>query len=530
MSMTETRPETEIAAPVQVDDSPIETPKGLAGWLSSTDHKVVGRLWISTSFIFLVVGGVLGSLLGAERLESGMEIVDLGIFEQIYSLHGEVAIFLFLVPFFIGLATYLVPLQIGATEIAFPRGASFAYWGYLASGGLLLGSYMADGGLSGSSKVGIDLYLLSMIFLNVTLCVALVVILTTIIAMRTPGMTLLRTPMLSLSFLVGGGLTLLATPVLITRFVDLYVSHHFGGTMASFASPDWYWTVPQVYVLAIPALGIALEIIPVLAKSRISPYGAGLIFIGLAGVLGFGAFAQVGPVFDDLLYVGMGLAAVLPILGLLGLIGDVMRRGSFSVKAPILLALGSLILFLLSAGAGAASVIEALELRNTVWRVGQMHLVLEGAALSAALAAVWFWAPKIWGVTLSDVGGKIVFLLTFSGSLLLAAPDLINGLVEDQGIAAIEFDPDTSVAALNKIGSGGGVLLLLGVVVAIGAILSSIAKRKSSPVSNDPWGGFTLEWSTASPPPPANFDAPIALVTSPTPVLDSRSDGSEVSV
>ncbi|MBI1843157.1 MAG: cbb3-type cytochrome c oxidase subunit I, partial [Actinobacteria bacterium] len=217
MSMTETRPDTEIAAPVSVDDSLIETPTGLAGWLTSTDHKVVGRLWIVTSLAFLVVGGVLGSMLGGERLESGMDIIDLGAFQQVYRLHGEVAVFLFLVPFFIGLATYLVPLQVGATEISFPRGASFAYWGYVVSGGLLLASYIADGGLAGGSKTGIDLYLLSLIFLNVAVCAAIVIILATILAMRAPGMTLMRTPLFSWSFLVGGGLTLLATPVLIAH-------------------------------------------------------------------------------------------------------------------------------------------------------------------------------------------------------------------------------------------------------------------------------------------------------------------------
>ncbi|MGK2957833.1 MAG: cbb3-type cytochrome c oxidase subunit I [Acidimicrobiales bacterium] len=530
MSMTDTRPDTEITAPVSVDGSPIDTPAGLAGWLTSTDHKVVGRLWLVTSLVFLVGGGALGALLGAERLDGGMDILDLGVFQQVYSLHGEVAVFLFLVPFFVGLATYLVPLQVGATEISFPRGASFAYWAYLVSGGLLLASYAADGGLAGGSKTGIDLYLLSITFLNVALCVALVAILTTIVVMRTPGMTLLRTPIFTWSFLVGGGLTLLATPVLIARFIELYVAHHFGGSLTATTGTDWFWAVPQVYVLAIPALGIALEIIPVIAGSRLSPHGAGLIFIGMAGVLGFGAFAQVGPVFDDVLYVGMGLAGALPILGLLGLVGDAMRRGRFSVKAPILLALGSLLLFLMGSVAGAASVIEALDLRGTVWTIGQMHLILEGAALSAALAALWFWAPKIWGVTLSDVAGKLVFLLTFGGALLLAVPDLVSGLVEDQAIGSIDIESGSSVAAMNGLSAAGGALILLAVVVTLLTLLNGLARRGSNPSVDDPWEGFTLEWATASPPPPANFDEPIDLVTSATPVLDRRSDGSEVSV
>ncbi len=530
MSMTETRPDTEIAAPVSVDDAPIDAPTGLVGWLSSTDAKVVGRLWIATSLLFLLVGGVLGSMLGGERLESGMEIIDLGAFQQVYSLHGEVGVFLFLVPFFIGLATYLVPLQVGASEIAFPRGANFAYWGYLVSGGMLLASYIADGGLAGSDNVAVDLYLLSLIFLNVALCTAIVVVLTTVIAMRAPGMTLLRTPLFSWSFMVGGGLTLLATPVLLAHLVELYVTHHFGGSVASTTGTGWFWSVPQVYVLAIPALGVALEIVPVLAGSRIAPRSAALILTGLAGVLGFGAYAQVGPIFDDVLYVGMGLAAVLPIVGLLGLVGDTMRRGRFTLGAPILLALGSLTLFLIGACAGAASVIDALELRGTVWGVGQTHLMLEGAGVSAALAALWYWSPKIWGVMLSDAAGKLVSLLAFVGALLLAVPDLVNGLVEDQAVAAIEIESGSSVAAMNGVTSAGGALMLLAVLMTIGALLAAFARRASNPAVDDPWGGFTLEWATASPPPPANFDEPLGLVTSSTPVLDRRPDGSEVSV
>ncbi|MBI1843002.1 MAG: cbb3-type cytochrome c oxidase subunit I, partial [Actinobacteria bacterium] len=357
---------------------------------------------------------------------------------------------------------------------------------------------------------------------------AIVIILATILAMRAPGMTLMRTPLFSWSFLVGGGLTLLATPVLIAHLVELYVTHHFGGSLAATTGTGWFWAVPQVYVLAIPALGVALEVIPVLAGSRLAPRGASLIFIGLAGVLGFGAYAQVGPIFDDALYVGMGLAGVLPILGLLGLVGDTMRRGKFSVKAPMLMALGSLLLFLIGAGAGAASVIDALELRGTVWGVGQAHLILEGAGVSAAFAALWFWAPKIWGITLNDVAGKLVFLFTFAGALMLAVPDLVNGLVEDQAIGAIDIESGSSVAAMNGVASAGGALILLAVVVTLGALVSAFARRKSNPVVDDPWDGFTLEWSTTSPPPPANFDEPVGLVTSPTPVLDRRSDGSEV--
>lgn len=527
--MTETRPDTEIAAPAGVDESPIETPTGLAGWLTSTDHKVIGRLWLVTAFAFLILGGVLGSMLGGERLDSGMEIIDLDVFQQVYTLHGEVGIFLFLVPFFIGLATYLVPLQVGATEISFPRGASFAYWSYLASGGLLIASYIADGGMTGDSSVGVDLYLLSLISLNIALCLAIVVVLATVISLRAPGMTLMRTPLFSWSFLVGGGLTLLATPVLVAQLIELYIAHHFGGSPGEMVDVSWFWAVPQIYVLALPILGVALEIVPVIAGAQLVPRAAALILTGLAGMLGFGAYAQVDPIFDDLLYVGMGLASVLPILGLLGLIGDTMRRGTFSVKAPVLLALGALLLFLAGAGVGAASVIDALELRGTVWQSGQLHLMLVGAGTSAVFGALWYWAPKIWGITLNDLTGKLVFFLVLGGSLMLSVPDLVNGLTEDQALGAVEFESGSSVTSLNGVASVGGALVLLAVACTLIALITALVRRTDNPMVSDPWGGFTLEWATSSPPPPANFEEVLEIITSPTPVLDRRSDSSEVS-
>src|SRR5688572_20449646 len=161
MAMTETRPAAASAEDaVPAPAAPVE-PAGLAGWLTTSDHKRVGRMWIATSLLFLLVGGVLGELLGAESLDSGADLLKDGTFPQIYTLHAESAVLLFLVPFFIGLATYLVPLQVGSPEIAFPRGSSTAYWGYLVSGLLLCASYVADGGITGTTSSAVDLYLLS---------------------------------------------------------------------------------------------------------------------------------------------------------------------------------------------------------------------------------------------------------------------------------------------------------------------------------------------------------------------------------
>ncbi len=530
MSMTETRPATG-SAPAAADHdlarSAPPAPTGLNGWLSTADHKRIGRLHLVTAVAFLVVGSVVGAILGAERVDSGLQIFDDSTFGQVYSLHGEVAVFGFLVPFFIGLATYLVPLQVGARDIAFPRGSALGYWLHVVSGVLLLVAYAANGGPGGGSDVGVDLHLLALIGLNLAIIVSLISVLATAMASRTSGMTLLRTPLFTWSVVVGGGLTLLASPVLVARLVEGYVAHHFGDVDLASSSTAWFFAVPQVFVLAVPAAGVAAEIIPVLSRSRHRVHGAAVVIIGLMGALGYGAWAQLPDRTDELLYVGVALASLLPALALVALLGDTIRRGRVNLSAASLLALGAVIHLLLGALAGATAAIEPLELRGTVWQAAQVHYTLYGGATLGAFAALWYWAPKIWGVMLSELAGKAVFALTFLGAILLSAPDLVNGLVENQLLGDPAFDDSALSVALNVASLLGGVLGVLGILVVVGELLGKVARRTGVPAPDDPWGGATLEWATTSPPPAGNFAGPVPAVATATPLHDART-GSEV--
>jgi heme/copper-type cytochrome/quinol oxidase subunit 1 len=249
-------------------------------------------------------------------------------------------------------------------------------------------------------------------------------------------------------------------------------------------------------------------------------HGAGVVIIGALGVVGLGAWAQVPVTFDDLLYVALGLAAVLPALALLGLVGDTVRSGRPQLKASLLFAVGTVLMLLLGAIAGALLVIDPLELHGTVWETGQAHLVLIGAGGLGGLGALWWWAPKLWGVELSEGAGILAFAATFLGTLLLAAPDLVNGLANDLPMAAPAFKDDGGVKALSGLSMAGGILVTLGAVVVLLALLQGARRRSSAVVADDPWGGHTLEWTTSSPPVPANFSAAVAPVTSATPLLD----------
>ncbi|MBW3611702.1 MAG: cbb3-type cytochrome c oxidase subunit I [Actinobacteria bacterium] len=531
MTMTDD-PRTE--SPTHPATSAVEGPAGtpppraLTGpalWLTTYDHKVVGRLYLALSLVFLLVGSAAGGVLGVERIDSGLQLVVGDAFARLHTLHGEVTVLLFLVPFFLGLATYLVPLQIGASDIAFPRGSATALWSYVVGGIMLLGAYAADGGLASGTTVGTDLYLLSLAVLAVSTCLALVSILTTAVTLRSPGMTMLRTPLFTWSMVVGGGLTLLATPVLLARLIELYIHHHFGADLASLDAADqlnWFWSIPQVYLLAVPAAGVAAEVVPVFTRSRLRRNSVGIAALGALGLLGFGAWAQVDPYADDLLYVIAGLAAVVPALALLGVLGDTVRRGRFVRKAPLLLALGGLVHLFLGTLAGAVQVIPGLELGGTVWAAAQVHYTLFGGAVLGAYAALWYWAPKIWGVHLGEGAGMAAFVLTFWGVVLLALPDLVSGLFSDRLLGASRFDDEALTVVLNVASAAGGALAALGVLVVVGNLLARVARKGGTRALADPWEGSTLEWATSSPPPPGNFTGEVPPVTSAWPVADQR--------
>ena len=523
MSVTETRP----ASPEpEVDEAPAPAPRvelpGLAGWLTTVDHKRVGRLWIGTAVLFLVVGSVAGGLLGIERIDSGFSLLSDETFGQVYTFHGEVAVFGFLVPLFIGLATAIVPLQVGARAIAFPRAATLAYWLYVASVGLLCASYLANGGPGGGSGVGVDLYLLALGAINVSICAALVPVLTTAYAMRAPGMTLLRAPLFTWSILVGGSLTLLASPVLVSQLIGLFVETHFGAGFPSsgYESITWFDALPQVYLLTVPVAGIAAEVVPPLTGSRLRRHADALVMIGAIGVLGMGAYAQDPDTFDDLVYVAVGLAAVLPALGLVGLLGDAARRGTPTFRAPLVLGLSGLGLFFLAVLAGALQVIDPLELQGTVWQAGQVHLVLYGAAVCGAFAGLWWWAPKLWGVHLGEWAGRGVAALTVLGALGLAVPDFVAGLLDDQPVLSSGPNGHDLTEVMNVLSAAGGVVAVLGILLAIGSLMANAIGRRGRPATDDPWGAGTLEWATTSPPPVDNFEGPLPMVTSPTPLFD----------
>jgi cytochrome c oxidase subunit I+III len=523
MAMTETRPAPESAPsparPLVTALVPPPERPGLAGWLTTSDHKKIGRLYVASALLFGLVATVVGTVLAAEAVHSGFDLVDAREYLQLLTLHQEAAVWLFAVPLLLGLATFVVPLQVGSPEIAFPRGAATAFWTYLTGSGLLLAAYIADGGPAGGTFAAVDLHLLGLTMLLGGLTLGMICVVTTALTLRATGQKLDQVPAFSWAMVVAGGLTHLSVPVLVARILILFVTHHFGGDYGinQYGAISWVYAVPQIYLVALPAAGVALEIVPVLSRNRVRHHAAVLVVLGLLGVVSIGAWAEVPSTFDEFLYVVIGLAAVLPALALVGLVGDTVRNGRPEVRVPLLFAAGTVILLLLGAGAGALSVISGLDLQGTVWEAGVFHLIVFGVAGLGGLGGVWWWAPKLYGRTLGEGAGALAFLATFAGVIAIAAADLVNGLTND---VVLQAGGSTSAgnSGLNILAVAGSALLVVGLLVTVAAIVQAGLDRKAT--GDNPWGGNTLEWATSSPPVATNFSEPVATVRSSTPLLD----------
>jgi heme/copper-type cytochrome/quinol oxidase subunit 1 len=356
-------------------------------------------------------------------------------------------------------------------------------------------------------------------------------VLTTVVALRTPDMRLDRAPFYSWSMLVAGTLWLVTLPVVGASLLLGYLDHRFG--QLSFGDPDllfsyvaWVFDQPAAYIAAIPVLGVLAEIGPVVAGREQRYRGAQTAAIAAFGILSFGAWAQPAisiEFADSPLYIGMAFAIGVPLLLLVGGVVDTVRRGRFKAVAPFVVAFVAVDLLLLAVLAGAISTIEELDLLGTSWQTAQDDLIWI-SAVSGGIAALLWWAPKIWGRLISAASGHALAALLLVGGLLLAVPLAIAGAL-DQPASAFEFEGSDTIDALNATAAAGAIIVALAALVTIYAVIRCIAGRTDEDADvADPWGGQTLEWSTTSPPPVDNFDGEIAEVTSATPIFEDPGD------
>ena len=516
MALTDTRTESGTEA-TEAAHSAVPAPVSLLG---SGDHKALGLVYVVAALLFGAVGWIIAALTGAHSLGSGSFLSD-STANGFLSGSRIGLVLLVAVPVMLGLATYIVPLQVGANTVAFPRAAAAALWTWVLSGGLLIVANAIDGSLDGGRERAIDLGLLAIAGLCVSLVLGAVCVITTAIALRTPGMRLDRVPLFTWAFIVGGSVWVLTLPILLGNVVLIYVDHHYGAgtTFGSVGSQwvqvSWIASQPQVYALLIPVLGLVADVIATIAGVRQPNRNVLLVGIGAFGVLSVGAWAQTAfysEARNEPLWAAMVLLIVLPTLVVAGGVGAVLRSGKPPIKSPFLLSIVALLFVLLAVLVGALAAFTPLELRDSsAFNAGQFAAVL-AAVIAAAAAGVTYWAPKMTGRIGTDAPAKLNVLVILGGGALSSLPLLVLGF---SGRFTALADAGDALETIAILGNG---LLALGAIL---TLLTLLAATRGTPAGEDPWGtGQSLEWACASPPPLANFGELPAIV-SPQPLLDA---------
>ena len=535
MTVTDTDAPSSAAEPVAGHHPALAPPRpatGFAALIGTGDHRAIGRLWIATSLLFLLVAGIAGALLGIERIDLGdLDVLDADVVGQVFGLHAVAGTFLFLIPLLIGLATYVVPLQVGSPTVAFPRAAAVAYWTYLLAGATVIAAFIADGGTGGSDADAVALFLAALIAVLAALCLGAVCVAATGLSLRAAGMGLHRTPLFTWSSILAAALWVLTLPVLAGLLLLTYVDVRYGPTFLSGTTDGgsdgilfriaWAWGQPTVYVYAIPALGIIGDIVPVAARTRLTMHRVAMGCIGAFALFSFGAWAM--PSFsldggapdlhyaDEIPFLAFSFLVLVPLLAFVGLLADTLRKGSPRLVSPLVWSLAALLMLLAGAANGALVSIWGLDLIETTATTAQIHYVLV-AVLLAGFGGVAYWAPKLWGRALPEAPSTGLAVAGLLGCVLLCLPDLISGLLDQLARFGGVSDDESTVEALNAASLAGGALLVLVALGFVALVVGIAAGRGDDDPADDPWDGHTLEWATAGLPP----------ITSEAPVYDAR--------
>jgi cytochrome c oxidase subunit 1 len=518
----------------------------LLSWLTTTDHKRIGILYLVTSLVYFAVSGSLALIIRTQLARPDSHLVSAHGYAQLFTLHGTAMIFLFVAPFALGLANFLIPLQIGAPDMAFPRLNAMSFWLFFFGGLVVFSgaatsegaaaagwtSYVPLSAIKIATGVGQDLWIVGVFLVSVATILTAINFVTTVFIYRAPGMTMWRIPIFTWEMVATSLLIFMAFPSLAADLLLLFVDRRLGGHAFDPAAGGnvvlwqhlfWFFGHPEVYVMILPYFGVISEIIPVFSRKPIFGYtGIVLAAFAIAG-LSMGVWAHhmftTGAVSNPFFSFLSFLIAVPTGVKFFNWIAT-MWRGSISFQTPMLFAIGFLLNFLLGGVTGVMISSPGIDYmaHDSYFVVAHFHYVLGGGSLFAIFAALFFWWPKMFGIKLDETLGKWCFWFLFVGFNVTFLPMHIMGL-EGMPRRVFTYADTGRLPELNMIATAGSYLMFVGVALFAWNVVLSARRRR--PVGDDPWEANSLEWATSSPPPEYNFET-IPPIRSERPVWDLR--------
>jgi len=515
-------------------------------WITSTDHKTIGYMYMITSFFFFIIAGLMALVIRAELFQPGVQVVQSAEqYNQLFTMHGTIMLLLFATPLFAGFANVIMPLQIGAPDVAFPRLNMYAYWLYLFGGLIASAGFFTPQGAASfgwfayaplsnalySPSLGADLWVFGLAMTGFGTILGAVNFITTIVTMRAPGMTMFRMPIFTWNILVTSMLVLMAFPPLAAALLALGSDRQLGSQIFN---PDyggavlwqhlfWFFGHPEVYIIALPFFGIISEILPVFSRKPLFGYH-GLIYATVAiAALSVTVWAHhmyvTGAVLLPFFAFMTMLIAVPTGVKFFNWIGT-MWRGKLTFETPMLWALGFLVTFLFGGLTGVILSSPPLDfpVSDSYFVVAHFHYVVFGTVVFAMFAGFYFWWPKMTGKRLHEGWGKLHFWLLFFG---FHTTFLIQHWLGASGMARryVDYLPEDGFTFMNQVSTVGSVILALSTLPFLWNVYRTARKAPMVGV-DDPWGyGNSLEWATSCPPPRHNFTS-IPRIRSERPAFD----------
>ena len=518
----------------------------LLEWLTTTDHKKIGVMYIASAFGFAAIGGLIAELIRLELAAPGQQFVNAATYDQLFTVHGTLMLLFFAGPLAIGFANAIMPLQIGAADMAFPRLNALSYWLFLFGGLIVMSGFLTTGGAAAagwtgyaplssstfSPGAGMDLWIVGVALVGVSGVLGAVNFMVTIYARRAPGMHMFRMPMFTWTVLVTSTLILFAFPSITAALAMLFIDRHFGG---GFFDPTqggnpvlwqhlfWFFGHPEVYILILPYFGIISEVVPVFSGKPLFGYRFMVLAVIAIASLSMGVWAH------HMFTTG---AVDLPFFSLLSLLIAVptgikifnwiatMWRGSLRFTVPMLWCIGLLYVFTIGGISGVMLASPPIDYmaQDTYFVVAHLHNVLIGGTVFAGFAGIYFWFPKLTGRRLDEGLGKIHWLLWVVGFAVTFIPQYVLG-AEGMPRRIADYPAGRGWDLPNLISTIGALILAVGTLPFLLAVWRAMRRPADQPA--DPWGANSLEWATSSPPPHHNFDR-LPPIRSLRPVFDER--------